>query len=335
MSHSSFRIKLENRTYRRPFFRPMLAAWGKWDIREGVLLKITEESGRTGYGEIAPLESFGSKSLDEAVSFLKLVTDLSDHESLEAIIHKAPPACAFGLWSAQSNLMQDVIPATSAGTAALMTIGRDWRNRFYQIRENGLATVKVKVGINSPEEERGQLAELLNSLKENERIRIDPNRSWTREDLDCWLDVLRPQADKVEFIEEPITPGTLAPQDLIKLAEESPIPLALDEFLSNDGIEPWLEMNWPGFWILKPSILGIPNLISRLSKEKVVISSVFETGIGMNSLISLATDFPDVDHGLGTGDYFDDKLSPLPVSGRLYVTSKEQLQHIWNHFPIA
>lgn len=335
MSHSSSRIKIENCTYRRPFFRQMLAAWGKWGIREGVLLKFTEESGRTGYGEVAPLQSFGSESLDEAVNFLNLVTDLSDHEFLEAKIREAPPACAFGLWSAQANLMQDVVPETSAGIAALMTIARDWRNRLNQIRENGLATVKVKVGSYPPDEERGQLAELLNSLKENERIRLDPNRSWTREDLDIWLDFLTPNADKVEFIEEPLAPGILSPQDLTEFAEDSPIPLALDESLSNDGIEPWLDLNWPGFWVIKPSVLGTSNQTSRLSKEKVVISSVFETGIGMNSLISIAEDFPNIDHGLGTGNYFDDKLSPIPVSGRLSATSKEQLENIWNHFSIA
>ena len=124
----------------------------------------------------------------------------------------------------------------------------------------------------------------------------------------------------------------------IREASESPVPLALDESLSMPMIDQWLKLDWPGYWIIKPSIMGNPgNWMSLLEKHKarVILSSVFETGIGLSSLVNLSEYYPDCIHGLGTQDYFNDKMGTRGSGPSLEALSTEDQEEIWNRLPAS
>lgn len=100
--------KFEFRPYRRRFVRrhgvacrqtSLTTNHGNWDIREGIILSLTDESGRVGCGEIAPISWFGSETLEQALDFCRQLPG----EITDEIIFSIPdelPACQFGFESA-------------------------------------------------------------------------------------------------------------------------------------------------------------------------------------------------------------------------------------------
>ena len=81
--------------YRRVFRQPLRTAHGEWVIREGFLVRVQQER-YTGYGEVAPLPSFGSETLAEATEFLE---QLVIEPEMSAPVNL--PCCAFALSAAQ------------------------------------------------------------------------------------------------------------------------------------------------------------------------------------------------------------------------------------------
>ena len=317
--------------YRRPFARPLRAAWGTWAVREGILIRLRDGTGRTGYGEVAPLPEFGSESLRQAMDYLDTLSEGIGLEDLRQRLPEAPPATAFGLWSALHAL--DGCPVTRARTAALTGLEELEDGGFDRLRRAGYRTCKVKVGISDPEKELAQVRTVLQQLLPGETLRLDPNRSWDLSAFEHWTEQLAGRASSISFIEEPFRAGLLESSQLAALAKRSPVPLAIDESLSEMGWPHWLNLDWPGYWIVKPSLSGPADWMDGLSgrRDKVVLSSVFETGIGMGHLARMASGFPDNDHGLGTGAWFDDPWG-LPGKAVVEALTSEKVETLWKHF---
>ena len=93
------------RPYRRPFARPLTTSHGNWEVREGIIIRFTHETGRTGWGEIAPICWFGSETLQQALDFcLQLLPQITttDIFSIPATL----PACQFGFESAWQRIQE-------------------------------------------------------------------------------------------------------------------------------------------------------------------------------------------------------------------------------------
>lgn len=91
--------RFEFRPYQRRFVRTLTTNHGTWDIREGIILRLTDESGKIGWGEIAPISWFGSETLEQALDFCRQLP----REITDEIIFSIPdelPACQFGFESA-------------------------------------------------------------------------------------------------------------------------------------------------------------------------------------------------------------------------------------------
>ena len=58
--------RFTHKTYRRPLRAPLRTAHGTWAEREGIILRLEDESGRVGFGEIAPIPWFGTETLAAA-----------------------------------------------------------------------------------------------------------------------------------------------------------------------------------------------------------------------------------------------------------------------------
>ncbi len=316
--------------YRRPFDRPLTAAWGKWTLREGILVRLRGPDGPYGYGEVAPLPAFGSESMESATDFIGKLPDELDQDTLLNTIREAPPATAFGLWSAWKDASHSNGSTPPVRTAALLGLPELNEATLMQYRPQGYRTYKVKLGVSSPEEELEAIGKALPLLEDEERLRLDPNRSWDMDTLSRWMEYLSPFASLIDFIEEPLERDSCDPESLTTIARKAPIPLALDESLSENGWKFWLEKDWPGWWILKPSIMGQPDWRDGLSaqRDRIVLSSVFETAIGMGPLVQMANSYPNNDHGLGTADFFSDGFTSSEGTW-VYPPSRIQLEHIW------
>ena len=94
--------QFEFRTYQRQFKRPLQTSHGIWNIREGIILRLTDQNGQIGWGEIAPLSWFGSESLEQACDFCRQLSANISEETIFSISSELP-ACQFGFESALSN----------------------------------------------------------------------------------------------------------------------------------------------------------------------------------------------------------------------------------------
>lgn len=297
------------RSYRRPFARPLNAAWGRWSVREGVLLCLQDpETGRRGFGEAAPLPG-----------------------PLEATQQAA--AMEFARWSAEQALKGGPYGEASVGSAALLSLGAGSPDQLLSLRAAGFHTFKVKLGVDEPAAEWMSLQALAIALRGGERLRLDPNRAWSSRLWGFWQPRLTGLSERVEFLEEPFVEAEFSDREILSMAERSKVPMALDESLHSGQLTDWVARHWPGYWVIKPSLMGHPDRWQDLLANRagrVVLSSAFETGIGLSALVRLATAFPGVDHGLGTQAFFNDDLG-LPESGsRLRALRPEEAEAIWN-----
>ncbi len=335
MIPSENQLRLSFRPYRRQFKMPLRVAWGVWQLREGIILKLEDqESGRTGYGEIAPLEPFGTESIEVALRHVFALQRIMTISDLETSIADAPAASAFGLRSALQSLQVESRDLKPVRTSALVHLD-SLDASLDVLRSHGTSVFKVKIGIQPAREEQAQLEKSIAALKSGEILRLDPNQGWDLtiwKDWQSWITGVR---EHIQFIEEPFNPDSVSTQEMLSIAGESPVPLALDESLSRSVIQTWIDSDWPGYWIIKPSLQGDPTKWCSILKDpdKVILSSAFETGIGLTSILRLAARFQANDHGLGTGAYFDDKLGISARRSSLTPLPIEQMESIWNNLP--
>ena len=170
--------------------------------------------------------------------------------------------------------------------------------------ESGFRAFKWKVGAGEWRDELAILDDLCAVLPSGSQLRLDANGAWDRRTAERWLERC---ADRpIEFVEQPVARDARGAEDLLMgLAGDFPTPLALDESLIGDGdLEQWLGRGWPGFYMVKPSLLPDPTAaLARLAHAKagVVFSSALETAVGARSALELAFTWQGDRRALGFG----------------------------------
>jgi O-succinylbenzoate synthase len=346
---------LQYRRYALPFRAPVRTAHGVWTVREGVILRLEDASGRVGWGEAAPVPGFGTETADNAAGVLlgmgnRVEADAVDTVPLEwACLRRALRMALAGLNAAGQPGHQageaDFLPVAAllpAGKAALALV---------PIRvEAGFRTFKWKVGVGDPADELVILDDLCALLPEGARLRLDANGAWDRRTAERWLE--RCAERPVEFVEQPCFAlrasqvGTrISKEDdlLLGLAGSFPTPLALDESMAGDGdVERWIGAGWPGVFVVKPSLHGdLAGSLAQLKKAgaAVVFSSALETAVGMQAALRAAFAWREPAAtkpralGFGVAPLFADGRFDGPVAAPfLYREDVERLkpEAVWN-----
>jgi O-succinylbenzoate synthase len=154
--------------------------------------------------------------------------------------------------------------------------------------KSGYASIKIKVGNGPVEQDIALIKEMQQILPSHVTLRLDANRSWSIKDAISFSRGIREKC--IAFIEEPLADDA----DYETYDREQHLPFALDESLTGrkiGAIPGWKNLR---ALVLKPVLLGGPEFTRKWmewahSRGIVsVISSVFESGIGIRSLISLA-----------------------------------------------
>lgn len=186
----------------------------------------------------------------------------------------------------------------------------------------GVRALKLKVGRDSMEHDLERIRQIRSEIGRDIEIRLDANRAWRFDDA---LEFANKAAEyEISYIEEPLD----QPELLAEFAAGSPIPIAVDETLQDAGWESlfaWREAEIleaecdPEYrerlrselgtlergmfdailaarvWVAKPSLVGMPlkytaQLLSgqRRIDADLVISSSFESGLGLIALANLA-----------------------------------------------
>ena len=146
-------------------------------------------------------------------------------------------------------------------------------------------------------------------------MRLDANRGWERRQVDEFVQLIGDVT--IEYIEEPLR----NPDELPDLITSGAIPVALDETLMQRGARAFDQHPGMVAAVIKPSIQGGLVEAMELSRQAVgvgilpVISSLFESGIGIRALAELAasTGIADTSHGLDTLKWIAQDVAEPPI----------------------
>ena len=270
-------------------------------MREGLYLRLERPDGTVGFGEAAPVPGFGADSLAEAerecealagpVSAARLAAVPERLGSLRGALAAATAASA-------------PVPTRSLAVAALLSAGRAALTEAPARAEAGFRVFKWKVGVGAADDEMAMLDDLLAALPTGSKLRLDANGAWHRRAAEQWL--ARASDRPVEFVEQPVAADGKGARDLLLgLAGDYPVPIGLDESVVDEGdVGRWLDDGWPGYFIVKPSLLGdAPASVSRLAAAdaRVVFSSALETAMGARAALGVAFAWTGRPSALGFG----------------------------------
>ena len=314
------------------FRRPFATSTGMWLAREAWLLRLTDADGRVGVGE-AVLEPADGETADTVLTLLvreavasardgRLPTgdELESHGRPGRALRAALDAARFDLDGAPSPVL--LADGDGVGVnATLPFLGPvPSAEAARQAVAAGFTTLKVKVGA---ERETDVLVDRVRAVRQaagpDIRIRIDANGAWDLETATERLEAVERFA--LEYVEQP-----LAGDDATVLAElrrRVRVPIAADETVESvRAARELLEAEAVDVLVVKPARVGGPVVgaeIAALAAERgvpVVVSTLFETGVGIAAALSLAAVLPRVvgagavqpDHGLATAGLLEHDL---------------------------
>lgn len=324
--------------------------------RTGFIVELRAENDHVALGEISPLPGLSSEDMTQAETEIAMLRpsvtgrDIPHHlEELSGGFdnwiggYNLVPSIRFGFETAVLSLMattRDVplcklisdSPRDSISVNGLLTGSPDKiMEKAAKLIEMGYTAFKLKVGRNSMQEDIEITRDVRRLIGDNTILRLDANRAWSIDDA---LAFSKAVADcKIDYIEEPVK--TLA--QLKKLINEIGVSLslALDESLLELTPEALLPVSRVKAIVLKPTLLGFEKAMQFARSAtalgmRPVVSSAFETGVGLEALAQMAAciNVADVPVGLDTIDCFDEDLlvHPLRIKmGRLRVTELPRL----------
>jgi len=304
---------VEFRPYQRRFVRTLTTNHGNWDIREGIILRLTHESGKVGWGEIAPISWFGSETLEQALDFCRqLPAEITD-ETIFSIPDELP-ACQFGFESAREMGGDKFItPNSSLFYSALLPAGEAALNQWETLWQQGYHTFKWKIGVYAIADELEIFESLIHTLPAFSKLRLDANGGLSYEEANLWLrtcDNLKVNGEiplEIEFIEQPLPVEQF--QGMLELSMIYETAIALDESVATLGqLAACYQQGWRGIFVIKPGIVGSPSRLRKFCQQhKIdrVFSSVFETAIGRLAALQLAAELSRNNRAVGFGiDHF-------------------------------
>jgi len=294
--------RVEFRRYRLAFRAPVRTAHGVWPEREGIIVRLEDETGVIGFGEAAPIPEFGTETVDEVETVLRELGREIDDARMAAV--PARFACARHALAAARARRAPNVAHKHLGVATLLPAGRAALAAIAPKAESGFRVFKWKIGVGEIGDELALLDDVCAALPSGANLRLDANGAFDRKKAERWLE--RCAERPVEFLEQPIAPAVRGADDLLLgLANEFPTPLALDESSIGEGdVERWLGAGWPGIFVVKPLLLADATAaIARLAEAKapVVFSSALETAVGARDALRLAFAWPGEARALGFG----------------------------------
>ncbi len=331
---------------RVPFRRPFATATGMWLHREAWILLLEATDGRVGLGE-AVLEPDATEVEETILARAIRETagrardgDLPDAEELELL---GGPGRAFQAALDAARLDLALVP-DGVAVPVNGTIGfggpRAGAEAALQAMEAGFTTLKLKAGAERETEDLvARIRAIRQAVGPDVRLRLDVNGVW---DLPTAEDRLEAVARfDLEYVEQPLPADDLA--GAAELRSRTRVPVAADEAAYSAGaVRGLLAAGAVDVLVVKPARVGGPVAVAEIaaaasaSGVPVVLSTLFETGVGVAAARAAAAALPAVawrgrsaalPHGLATAGLLEHDLvrAPLVVeNGRLAAPGGEE-----------
>jgi len=318
------------------FKRPSGTSRGVLTTKETWYL-ILENKGQRGIGECGILRGL---SIDDRPDYEQKLQWLCEHIGEDPAFLftelKEFPSILFGLEMALKSLESEhthiLFPSDfTEGKKGIPINGLIWMGEKAFMKEQiqekikqGFSCIKLKIGAIGFEAEMELLQYIRKEFSAKDiELRVDANGAFKPKEA---LEKLQ-RLSKLDLhsIEQPIRQGQA--QEMAKLCEETPLPIALDEeligvFKASDK-EKLIQEIKPQYIILKPSLIGgfqgMDEWISLANQEKTGwwITSALEGNIGLNAIAQYTfLQENTMPQGLGTGSLFTNNIeSSLEVKG--------------------
>lgn len=313
--------------YELPLTSPLHLTGHPMRTRCGLLIRVAAPGGAVGWGDAAPLPGFSEETLDEASSALRRVQSLLRGVTFAAtgrdgawteveLPRDVPSSVRFAVESALVGLGADLTghsiprmltdaPRRSVSLNALVEASDDVEPDAKRVRDAGYRAVKLKVGRDDPTVEAVGVRVLHDVLGPGVAIRLDANRRWSVEEAVAFAEDTG--RVPIEYVEEPIADPT--PDRLRRLADQTGLPLALDETTRAIRPSELRSYRFVRAIILKPTLVGGVSGTAAFARQAApyritpVLSAAFESGVGLRMLVALAAALGDRDVPAGLDTY--------------------------------
>lgn len=228
------------KSYKRVFKKPLNTNFGVLLERKGIIVRLESETGAVGFGEIAPMEHFGTESFEEALAWC---SGIGSNIYLEAInkINIKLPCCR---WGVESAIRKESEKKGELKGSALCALG--------ELPEQGFSCVKYKIGVGKIDDEIEIFCEIMGKISKETQVRLDANGGLNGNEMEKWLGVLE-DFQNIEYLEQPMAKGLES--EMRDLGRKFKTALALDE--SVVGVRELERFrDWEGVFVVKPSFLG-------------------------------------------------------------------------------
>ena len=314
--------------YDLPLAWPLPLKKTKLTSRQGLILELKVNDADQGvgylYGEAAPLPDFSLESLDAVRQQLGEIAsalagqqvDPESFNSQEWYGQPVYPSVAFALESAISlpALLADdsatalpVAPLLTGSTVEMLRRIESWSSCWPD-------AFKLKVARGELKSEVCLVKQLLEALPETVCLRLDANRGWSLEQAVEFARQI--DSSRIAYIEEPVESASDCPA----FYQQTRIPFAWDETLQNPEFEFSPQAGLAAI-VVKPTLVGGIRRCESLANAgreagvHVVISSAFESVLGVNTLETLARIWaPHEAAGLDTLTAFEHHLFDQSVT---------------------
>ncbi|MBD0832119.1 o-succinylbenzoate synthase [Aestuariibaculum sediminum] len=307
---------------------------------------VLSENEKTGIGECGVFRGLSADDTPDFEDKLKWTCqniNLGLEVLLETLIEY--PSIQFGLEMAFKSLesynMFELFPSSfTEGVDPIPINGLIWMGSDafmkQQIEEKlkaGFSCIKMKIGAIDFKTEMELLKSIRKDFSASEiELRVDANGAFTTLEA---LEKLKQLSElELHSIEQPIKQGQV--QEMARLCEQTPLPIALDEELIGvfnvSDKSKILQTIKPQYIILKPSLVGgfagSDEWITLAENQNIGwwITSALESNIGLNAIAQYTykTQNP-LPQGLGTGGLFTNNFDcPLVVeNGKLQYSKKQ------------
>ena len=335
--YNMYRIDIEERLLH--FKQPAGTSRGVYTTRRSWFLTLSDDAGRRGVGECAPLPNLSCDDIPDYGEKLRAVCDqfcssaVIDYDRLRPF-----PSMLFGLETALQNLHAGSAKLFETpfgrGEEGIPINGLVWMGTFEEMLSRmeekmraGFRCIKFKIGAIDFEQELSLIRRIREQFtKEQIELRVDANGAFKPEEALRRLEQLARY--DLHSIEQPIRQGQW--DQMARLCRESPLPIALDEELigvnSRSSKEELLDVISPAYIILKPSLhggmTGTKEWISMARQRGIGswITSALESNVGLNAIAHLTAlvygSHIAMPQGLGTGLLFTDNIDmPIEIRG--------------------
>ena len=310
---------------------------------------ILSENGKQGIGECGVFKGLSVDDRPDYEEKLQWVCN-NIHLGIDKLYKELIefPSIQIGLETAFKSLNAknkfEIFPSEfSRGEKSISINGLVWmgnknfmKQQISDKLKQGFSCIKMKIGAIDFKTELDLLKSIRKEYAPSDiELRVDANGAFSSSEA---LEKLKWLSDlQLHSIEQPIKQGQW--QEMARLCEETPLPIALDEELigifSEEEKKKMIDTINPQYIILKPSLVGgfkgSDSWIEIAEKKNIDwwITSALESNVGLNAIAQYTfSKNSKLPQGLGTGSLFTNNIpSPLEVcNGSLnYDTNKK-----WN-----